>query len=249
MGQDRPQSESGVQTSARRAPEEKPRCHAGLLTCGECVPSRPCHSLQEGGGGFEGNAVGRDNEACGQRGTERWPGKSALGPGGGRPLPSPQRPLLVFPRQPPRWLGPGWARKQLLQGSPGAPQSMSWDLTWLSCSKAWALTPLIQPAPQGTSPEHGPLRMGRGPGWLDQHPSPAPHFQQSSVPAAGPRAPDAAFLPLADPTLTLAGSASPLSLVSSFISTIAPDDLPLMLVFMCEGPWWAARPRSYRGAC
>lgn len=88
-----------------------------------------------------------------------------------------------------------------------------------------------------------PLRMGRGPGWLDQHPSPAPHFQQSSVPAAGSRAPDASFSPLADPTLTLAGSASPLSLVSSFISTVAPDDLPLMLVFMCEGPWWAARPK------
>lgn len=89
-----------------------------------------------------------------------------------------------------------------------------------------------------------PAEDGLGPWWLDQHPSPAPHFQQSSVPAAGPRAPDASFSPLADPTLTPAGSASPLSLVSSFISTVAPDDLPLMLVFMCEGPWWAARPKG-----
>ena len=239
MGQHGPRSESGVQTSARRAPEEKPRRHAGLLTCGECVPSRPCHSLQEGGRGFEGNAVGRDNEACRQRGTERRPGKSALGPGGDRPLPSPQRRLLAFPRQPPWWPGPGWARKRLLQGSPGVPQSMSWDPTWLSCSKAWALTPLIQPTPQGTR-TRPPLRVGRGLGGWTSTPALLPTSSKALSLLQGPGLLTPLLAtPRPDPH---PGWLSLTTLVSSSISTVAPDDLPLMLVFTCEGHWWAARP-------
>lgn len=243
MGQEGPQSESGVQTSAGRAPEEKPRHHAGLLTCSECVPSRPRHSLQEGGRGFESNAVDRDNEACRQRGTERRPGKSALGPEGDRPLPSPQCRLLAFPWQPPRWPGPGWARKRLLQGSPGVPQSMSWDLTWLSCSKAWAHTPPHPAHPTGHQPRtRPPLRMSQGLRGQTSTPALLPTSSKALSLLQGPG--------LLTPLLATLrpdphpGWLSLTTLVSSSISTVTPDDLPLMLVFTCEGPWWAARPKA-----
>lgn len=101
--------------------------------------------------------------------------------------------------------------------------------------------PSSSPSHRAPAQNTAPTEDEPGPSWPDQHPALLPTSSKALSLLQGPG--------LLTPLLATLrpdphpGWLSLTTLVSSSISTVTPDDLPLMLVFTCEGPWWAARPK------